>query len=382
MSRSRGFFQDTLGQLTGGILGPMPSAQPPVRGAPVPVPRPTERGTPAPSQTNRLFQNKAFLSALNSFGQALAQPGTVPGQAINTGQRLTQGLGAFNQQFAQQQQAAQLAQQEKAKQALAGRFIEAKIGQLNAPPTLTPFQRQSLELRKQEIDKPSSPLVTIGGKAETEGQKVLSKASAENVITAQKAGALAQDIIFSSNRLQGAIDRGAVGKLAEPKAFLTEVATAFGLEVSPQELEKAVDVRAVNRILGDKALDKLANLKGSTSERDLRFGRTIAGRVSEGKGSVQEVADLMKAGAIKAQQISEIANNAILAGGKPRDISIEINRAKNSISLEDIFEQVKQDRLKRVVQTNTSFDSIESAEAAKLPAGTQITINGRRAVVE
>ena len=90
----------------------------------------------------------------------------------------------------------------------------------------------------------------------------------------------------------------------------------------------------------------------------------------------------MKAGAIKAQQISEIANNAILAGGKPRDISIEINRAKNSISLEDIFEQVKQDRLKRVVQTNTSFDSIESAEAAKLPAGTQITINGRRAVVE
>ena len=244
------------------------------------------------------------------------------------------------------------------------------------------FQRQSLELRKQEIDKPSSPLVTIGGKAETEGQKVLSKASAENVITAQKAGALAQDIIFSSNRLQGAIDRGAVGKLAEPKAFLTEVATAFGLEVSPQELEKAVDVRAVNRILGDKALDKLANLKGSTSERDLRFGRTIAGRVSEGKGSVQEVADLMKAGAIKAQQISEIANNAILAGGKPRDISIEINRAKNSISLEDIFEQVKQDRLKRVVQTNTSFDSIESAEAAKLPAGTQITINGRRAVVE
>ena len=34
------------------------------------------------------------------------------------------------------------------------------------------------------------------------------------------------------------------------------------------------------------------------------------------------------------------------------------------------------------IPANTSFNSVEQALAAKLPKGTQITINGRRAVVE
>ena len=120
-------FNDILSRASGGVLGFASPAQPPAQGAPVPVPRPTERGTPAPSQTNRLFQNKAFLSALNSFGQALAQPGQVPGQAINTGQRLVQGLGAFNQQFAQQQQVQQAAQQKKAEALSAEAFKEREV---------------------------------------------------------------------------------------------------------------------------------------------------------------------------------------------------------------------------------------------------------------
>lgn len=227
--------------------------------------------------------------------------------------------------------------------------------------------RLTPELGKRLLEKaaaPRAPLVQVGGKAETEGQKVLSKRSAENVVAAQDAGGAASDVKFSADRLQVAIGRGSVGKFAEPKAFLTEVATALGLEVDPKELERAVDVRAVNRILGDKALVKLSALKGSTSERDLRFGQSIAGRVSEGKGSVQEVADLMNASAIKAQQIAEIANNGILEGKTPRVINIEVNRAKNSIKLKDIFEEVTQDRLAKQAE-DLRQKEIQELEALK-----------------
>ena len=109
MSRARGFLANILGEQTGGILGSPVSALPQTQAPPAPTGQ-------AQPQGNRLFQNPAFLSALNSFGQALVQPGQVPGQAINTGQRLAQGLGAFNQQFGQQQQLAQAQQQQKAQQ--------------------------------------------------------------------------------------------------------------------------------------------------------------------------------------------------------------------------------------------------------------------------
>lgn len=142
MSRARGFLANILGEQTGGILGSQVSALPQTQAPPAPTGQPQ-----APSATNRLFQNPAFLAALNSFGQALVQPGQVPGQAINTGQRLVQGLGAFNQQFGQQQQAQQLQQQERAKQALAGRLTEAQIAQAEATTARLPGQ---VELKERE----------------------------------------------------------------------------------------------------------------------------------------------------------------------------------------------------------------------------------------
>jgi len=117
MSRARGFLANILGEQTGGILGSPVAALPQAQRPPTPVARPPagQRGETGQA-VNRLFQNPAFLSALNSFGQALVQPGQAPGQPINTGQRLVQGLGAFNQQFGQQQVVQQALQQQKAQQ--------------------------------------------------------------------------------------------------------------------------------------------------------------------------------------------------------------------------------------------------------------------------
>ena len=248
---------------------------------------------------------------------------------------------------------------------------------------LSPIGKLRSDLQQGLIDQPTynalirkeiaprTPLVQVGGAAETEGQKVLSKKSAENVLAAQDAGSVAQDMIFNADRLQQAIDQGAVGITAEPKAFLTEVATSFGFDVSPKELQLATNVRSANRILGDKALDKLSTLKGSTSERDLKFGRSVAGRLSEGKGSVQEVADLMKASAIKAQQISEIANNGIVEGRSPREINVEVNRAKNKIKLKDIFEEVKQRRLARQESAQQDLRTLSNEQLLQMLQGAQ-----------
>lgn len=114
------FFDRFLGQQTGGILGSMSGGTPPAPQTPAPSGR--------PSAVNKLFQNPAFLSALNSFGQAMVQPSQVPGQPINTGQRLVQGLGAFNNQFAQQQLIQQLLADKKAKEAQQLQFKEREFG--------------------------------------------------------------------------------------------------------------------------------------------------------------------------------------------------------------------------------------------------------------
>jgi len=61
-------FNDILSRASGGVLGFASPAQPPAQGAPVPGASPT--GAPAPSATNRLFQNQAFLTALNFYTTA------------------------------------------------------------------------------------------------------------------------------------------------------------------------------------------------------------------------------------------------------------------------------------------------------------------------
>lgn len=160
---ARGFFQDFLGRATGGILGSPVFAQPPVQGPPTPVARPPVGQRGEPSQVGRLFQNPAFLSALNSFGQTLVQPGQVPGQPINTGRRLVQGLGAFNQQFAEQQGVAEARtlQDELKRAQLAN--VQARTAQLGQPPALTPFQEQSLALKRQqaELARAPKPFTTV-----------------------------------------------------------------------------------------------------------------------------------------------------------------------------------------------------------------------------
>jgi hypothetical protein len=230
-------------------------------------------------------------------------------------------------------------------------------------------QNYGAALLQKKIE-PRQPLVQITDKSETKGQEALSKKAAENIIKIQDAGSYASDVMFNADRLQEAVNRGSVGLLAEPKAFLTQLTQAIGLDVSEQDLARAADVTAANRILGDKTLQKLEGLKGSTSNRDLDFARGITGRLSQGKGSVQELVDLMRASAIKSQQLAEMANQADLEDMPVKKMNIMLNRQKNKIKLKDIFDQVVADRRanepQQITQTPQEAPNLQNISTQEL----------------
>ena len=142
-------------QIPTGFIGPtQPQPQGPA------FPNPTQRvgqfGQQAGRATNRLFENPAFTTALASFGQRLTQAGA---QGQGFGQGFTGALGGFAPDFIAAQQQATLAKQEQARNAIVDQLRQAQTTQIQAqtavigePKAITPFQTESLDLRRQELE--------------------------------------------------------------------------------------------------------------------------------------------------------------------------------------------------------------------------------------
>jgi hypothetical protein len=184
---------------------------------------------------------------------------------------------------------------------------------------------------------PPSPLVNVNTGGEDAGQKELAKSRAERITSIRNLGDTATTVAFGADRLQQAVDRGNVGSLSDIKALAVELADSFGIPLNPELLTKAKDVRAVERVLATGALSTLESLKGSTSNKDLDFAQKISGRVNQGKASLQELANLMKASSQKAQQISDAVVEADLNGASLKQQDALIARLKRDISVESLF---------------------------------------------
>ena len=188
---------------------------------------------------------------------------------------------------------------------------------------------------------PSKPLVNVNTGGESAGQKEIAKSRAERITNIRNLGDTSNVVSFGANRLQEAIDRNNVGSLSDIKALGVELADSFGLPLRPELLTKAKDVRAVERVLARGALDTLESLKGSTSNKDLDFAQKVSGRVNQGKASLQELADLMKASSSKAQQISDAVVQSDLDGSSLKEQDALIAKLKKDLNLEDIYNEMK-----------------------------------------
>lgn len=250
---------------------------------------------------------------------------------------------------------------------------------MQKPEALTTTAQQDrsydLEREKFEYEKahPKSSLVNIqtGNKAETEGQKAWSKSDAAWGIKATEAGETAQDTIFKANRLAQIASEGSFGKFAEPAAFLTELGQALGVELSDKDVKAALNVREASRILGRKTLQSLDSLKGSTSERDLSFAQSVTGKLSESNESILQVADLMTADAIKSQRIAEVVNNARDANNTTQEIRRKGRKASQSISLEEIYNNVREKRQAR--QKDQAGSNVPDSAAQYLRANPSLS---------
>ena len=241
----------------------------------------------------------------------------------------------------------------------------AKISPLTQKPVtpVTPFStvgkiqgdvaagRITPEIGQQAIQRaiaPRAPVVQIGGEARTEGEKVISKALGERVVKTTEAGDLAQDTLASAGVIQGAIDRGLpAGPLANFGAFVVELGTQLGFPINKETIRKATDVRVVNRELSKGALNKVEKMKGNLSNKDLKFVKEIAGRLDEGKATLQELVDSMVGSSRLATQVAEVAERGLIEGKKPREITADISKFKRENSVEDIVTTIKAERLQK-----------------------------------
>lgn len=212
---------------------------------------------------------------------------------------------------------------------------------------------------------PTSPLVKVDTAGETAGQKEIAKARAGRIASIRNLGDTSNIVSFGANRLQEAIDRNNVGSLSDIKALGVELADSFGLPVKPELLTKAKDVRAVERVLARGALDTLESLKGSTSNKDLDFAQKVSGRVNQGKASLQELSDLMKASSSKAQQISDALVEADLAGATLQEQDALIAQLKKELDLENIYNNIKTQR-----EEQQADKSVGSLPAGAVQIGT------------
>lgn len=238
----------------------------------------------------------------------------------------------------------------------------AKISPLTQKP-VTPFSsvgkiqaditagRITPKIGQQAIQRaiaPRAPLVQVGGKARTEGEKVISKALGERVVKTTEAGDAAQDTLASAGVIQGAIDRDLpAGPLANFGAFVVELGTQLGFPINKETISKATDVRIVNRELSKGALKQVDKMKGNLSNKDLKFVKEIAGRLDEGKATLQELVDGMIGSSRLATQVAEVAERGLIEGKKPREITADISKFKRENSVEDIVATIKAERLQK-----------------------------------
>lgn len=200
----------------------------------------------------------------------------------------------------------------------------------------------------QRLTAPRAPLVQIGGEAETAGQKVISEALGKRVVKTTEAGDAAQDTLASAGVIQSAIDRGiSAGPLANFGAFVVELGTQLGFPINKETIRKATDVRVVNRELSKGALKQVDKMKGNLSNKDLKFVKEIAGRLDEGKATLQELVDSMVGSSRLATQVAEVAERGLIEGKKPREITADISKFKRENSVEDIVATIKAERLQK-----------------------------------
>ena len=222
------------------------------------------------------------------------------------------------------------------------------VGKIQADITAGRITPQIGQQLIQRATAPRAPLVQIGGEARTEGEKVISKALGERVVKTTEAGDAAQDTLASAGVIQGAIDRGiAAGPLSNFGAFVIELGTQLGFPINKETISKATDVRVVNRELSKGALNKVEKMKGNLSNKDLKFVKEIAGRLDEGKATLQELVDSMVGSSRLATQVAEVAERGLIEGKKPREITADISKFKRENSVEDIVATIKAERLQK-----------------------------------
>lgn len=102
-------------------------------------------------------------------------------------------------------------------------------------------------------------------------------------------------------------------------------------------------------------------------------------------GSVSDTVSRLSKGRPTIDTLKQLRQLAVAIKAKNEGrLAIEEGQLKDTARVSELFtpEQIDTVFRRRPAAGGTSFGSVKDAEAAKLPRGTQITINGRRAVVE
>ena len=102
-------------------------------------------------------------------------------------------------------------------------------------------------------------------------------------------------------------------------------------------------------------------------------------------GSVSDTISRLTKGRPTIDTLKQLKQLAVAIKAKNEErLGIEEGQLRDTARVSELFtpQQIETVFRRRPTTGGTSFTSLEAAEAAKLPRGTQITINGRRAIVE